>query len=143
MTALAGCLVVHWLLARFLPSPWWVPNITLVGLMLTIAKHPERWLVLAWVAGVFTTLWTVRASGGILFSYFVIGGVIQIMAKRWDLDDVRIQPWLVGGLTLLFTFFLIWLEAIQAWPILGPALCHALATCAVLPFVRRLVAAAS
>ena len=143
MIALGMCLLAHWLLARFVPWPWWVPNLTLAGLMLAIVKRPGQWLPLALVAGFFASLWTVRASGGILVSYLAAGALMQAMARRWDLEHGRVQWWLAGAGTFVFSLAVIWLEAIPVLPVLGLVIGHAAVTCAALPLARRLAAVSS
>jgi len=140
MTALGACLFLHWLLARFMPSPWWVPNLTLAGLILAVVRRPGQWLLLALAAGFFASIWTVRASGGVIFEYLLLGWCVHLIARRWDVSDPRMQCWLVGVAAFGFTLATIWIEAIRALPVFWPALGHAALTCAMIPMVRRLMA---
>ena len=40
MRLLAACWLTHALLAQAIPSPWWVPDVTLVGLVLSVTRSP-------------------------------------------------------------------------------------------------------
>lgn len=139
MRLLALGMAAHWLLARFLPSPWWVPNATLAALVLSVIRRPGRWLLLSWAAGCFAALWTIRAPGGVLAAYMAAGAAVQLIARRWDLDELRAQCALAGAVTLAFTLGIIWLEAIRILPVLGPAIAHAALTAAAVPFLRRMM----
>ena len=117
MRLLAGCLAVHALLARLIPSPWWVLDLTLVGLVMAVSRQPGRWLLICAAAGLFASVWAVRIAWPIVAGALVCGGLVRLAAGRWDLADPRVQGGTVVVLSALTTLGLVWLERLWSWPI--------------------------
>lgn len=136
MRGLLGCLVIHTLLAAIVPSPWWVPNLTLAGLVLAIGRSPRRWLTLSGVAGLWTAVWAVRLPGVLFLGYLGCGWLAQRVARRWDMTEVRVQSGLVGMASLLMTVGTLWLDGLWSFPLLGLAGAHVVVTCAAAPLLR-------
>ena len=138
MRMLFGCVAMHLVLAMAIPSPWWVPDLTLVGLVLAIARAPHRWLPASSVAGVAALLWAVRFPQPILAGYLLMGWLIHAAATPWDLDDLRVQSLLVGLASLLMTAGGLWLEETASLPLVGWASVRVALTLLSLPVVRSL-----
>lgn len=137
MRVLIGCLLVHALLAEVIPWPWWVPNLTLVGLILAIGATPRRWLIYSLIAGMVSVVWVVRFPGPTLLGYLAVGWMIQALAKLWDASDARVQSLMVGLAALLFTGAALWLDMLWSLPLAGLLAIHVAITCATLPLARR------
>jgi len=110
MRVLVGCLGAQALLACVVPSPWWVPDLALVGLVLVIGATPERWLPAACLAGLFTGALAVRVPIPIAFGYLICGWVLRTAGSRWDLADRRVQCLAAAGSSTLLTMGMLWLE---------------------------------
>jgi hypothetical protein len=136
MGLLVGCLIAHALLADMIPWPWWVPNLTVLGLVLAIGKAPGRWLGLSGLAGGWTVVWAVRVPGLLLIGYLVMGWIVQGLARRWDTTEVRSQYGLVGMASFLMTVWVLWLDNLWSFPLFGLAGAHIAVTCAALPLLR-------
>ena len=140
MGLLVGCLMTHTLLAASVPSPWWVPNLTLAGLVLSIGRSPRRWLGLSGLAGLWTVVWAVRLPEVVLLGYLGWGWLAQEAAKRWDTTEARVQSGFVGIASLLMTVGMLWLEGLWSVPLLGVAVAHVTVTCAAVPLLHRVSA---
>ena len=124
MLVLVAYLAAHALIAQIVPSPWWVPDLTLVGLIFTVARSPRHWLALSVLAGLFTLAGTVRFPGPIFMSYLVLGWIVQWLAGHWDVTDARVQYFMTGLASLAMTFGALWLDGLWSWPLVGLASVH-------------------
>ena len=139
MSILAWCLVAHALLARLIASPWWVPDLTLVGLVLGVSLRPRRWLMASVMAGLFMMLGAVRFPVQIFLGYLLCGTIVQFAAQRWDTTDGRIQGCVVIVLSTLMTLGLLGLERLWSWPLLAFAALRVAVTGLSLWFVQQLL----
>ncbi|MBI2495597.1 MAG: hypothetical protein HYY59_05875 [Candidatus Omnitrophica bacterium] len=139
MRVLIGCLAAHQLLAHVVPSPWWLPDLTLIGLVLSVGKAPQRWAVLSLTVGCFAMLWMARWAGAIFLGYLLCGWAVGTLARWWDTADARIQGCLVLAAGAAMTLGLLWLDHLWSLPVLGLALARVLVTGGCTPLVRRLV----
>ena len=137
MKLLAACLLTHALLAQVIPSPWWVPDITLVGLIISVTRAPSRWLLVSWVAGLFMLLWTLRHAVPLMVGAVAVGGVVRLLARNWDATDARVQYLVVGLAGCLMTFGAMWLDGCWSLPLFGLAVIHVALTCLAFAGVRR------
>jgi len=140
MGMLLGCLMAHSLLAASVPSPWWVPNLTLAGLVLAIGRSSRRWLILSGVAGLWTAMWAVRFPEAVFLGYLGCGWLAQELSRRWDMAEARVQSGLVGMASLLMTVGTLWLEGLWSVPLLGLAGVHVAVTCAAASALRLVLA---
>jgi hypothetical protein len=143
VSILAWCLVAHALLARLIASPWWVPDLTLVGLVVGVGLRPRHWLIASGVAGCFMMAWAVRFPAQVALGYVLCGTLVRLVARRWDMTDGRIQGCLVIALSSLLTLGLLGLERLWSWPLLACAAVRVAVTGLSLLLVQRLLRRAS
>ena len=139
MVALLACLTAHLLLAGVVASPWWVPDLTLVGLILAVAKAKRRWIALSSLAGLVMMTWAVRFPAPILITFLALGWAVRGLSAQWDLADIRVQCLVVAVASSLLTFGALWLEDLWSLPLLGLAAAHVAMTVAAVPCVRHVV----
>ena len=137
MGLLAACLALHLLAVQIVGSSWWVPHLTLIGLVLAVAQAPARWLRPSLVAGIAMSLWAIRFPGQIVLSYLLAGWLVRWAAGQWDARDARVQLALIAGACAGMTAGTLWLERLWSLPLAGLAVWQVASTCAVLPIVRR------
>ena len=137
MPTLLSCASLHVLLAGVLPSPWWVPDLTTAGLVLAAAQRPQRWLVLSMTAGGLTILWAIRFPVQVFCGVCFLGLATQLAATQWDLTDVRVKRWLVGGATLLMSLWMFWLDEALSVRILGWIVTRSAFTALAAPWLMR------
>lgn len=138
MAILVWCLVAHAVLARLIASPWWVPDLTLVGLVVGVSLRPKRWLMASVMAGLFMMLGAVRFPAQVFLGYVLCGTIVQLAARRWDTTDGRIQGGVVLILSAFMTLGLLGLERLWSWPLLAFAVLRVAVTGLSLPCVRSL-----
>ncbi len=139
MRVLLGCIALHLLLADVVPSPWWVPDFTLVGLVMAVALAPHRWFVLAMLAGVAAMVWAIRFPGPILMTYLIIGMGVRVMTMHWDMADARVQALTVSVASLLVTLECLWLHELWSLSLLGLTGVHVVMTVLAVPVTRRVL----
>lgn len=138
--AFIGCLAAHVIAAGVLASPWMVPDLTLIGLVLVVMRAPHRWLLPSVAAGLSTVAWAIRSSSPIFVGYVLIGWLTRRIVTQWDVADLRVQWLLVGIAGAALTFGLIWLDDLWSWPIVGLGLMRTACTMLSVPLVRALMA---
>ena len=136
---LLGCLLMHELGAQLIPWAWWVPDFTLVGLILAVGQSPDRWWLFSGLAGLTTYAWAVRVPGPILISFLALGWVAHLVAKQWDATDPRVQYLVVGIASALMAIEALWLEDLWSPPLVGLAGARVLLTCLMVPLARQLL----
>lgn len=137
---LLGCSAAHLALAAASPSPWWVPDLTLVGLVLSVGRAPTRWLPLSIFAGLVTMVWAVRFPGQLFTTYLLIGWASQIVARHWDATDVRIECLHVAAGSLILMVGMVWLDDLWSPRLLVLTALRVALTCSVVPLVHHLAA---
>ena len=139
MLILVGCLVAHGFLADIIPSPWWVPDVTLVGLVLAIERLPRCWLLFSATAGISMMAWAVRFPQPVFLGYLGFGGVVRLLARQVDANDLRIQCLMAGLASVVLSLGALWLDGLWSLPLLGLMSGRALLTAMTVPLVRRLL----
>ena len=139
MRLLLSSLLVHVIATSVAPSPWWVPDLTLVGLILAITRRPVHWLMLSGVAGLWTASWAIRFPVPMLLGAVLLGWVVHLLVMQWDLTDLRVQSLIVGAASLLGTLGGLWLEARWSLALLVLVMAHALITGCAVPCIRSLL----
>ncbi len=119
---LGSALIAHTLLVGGIPSPWCVPDLTLVGLVLVVSRAPDRWLRYVAVVGVWTLIWAVRYPRLILLGYLGVGWIVQWSSRQWDVYNRRLQCVIVGLATGLMSLGLLWLEELWSLRLCGAVL---------------------
>ena len=137
MGVLLSCLAAHAAMAGLLPSPWWVPDLTLAGLILAISRTPHRWMLLSGMAGLLTVVWVVRFPHVVLVGSLGLGWIVRTLARQWDVTDLRLQCLIVAVASLLTTFGWLWLEGLWSLPLVAFAVVRVLMTSVSVPIIRR------
>ena len=139
MLILVGCLAAHGFLADLVPSPWWVPDVTLVGLILAIERLPRQWLLFSATAGISMMVWAVRFPQPVFLGYLGFGGVVRLLARQVDANDLRVQCFTAGLASMALSLGALWLDGLWSLPLFGLMSVRVLLTTMTVPFVRRLV----
>ena len=138
MWLLLGALAAQAILVSAIPSPWWVPDLTLVGLVLAVARMPSRWLLFSVVAGVFTMAWAVRFPNQLFLFYVALGWGVRVLGRQWDATDLRVQVGMVGLAGALLSLGALWLDARSSLSLLELSMAHVAMTVLAVPCLRRL-----
>jgi len=138
MGLLLGCLAAHHLAAMAVPSPWGVPDLTVIGLVLAIVKQPQRWLSLSAIAGIFMMAWAIRFPVPVFLGAVGYGWLAWRTTRQWDLTDRRVVGAVVGITSALSTFGLLWLHELWSPPLVGLAALRVAVTTLCVPAVRLL-----
>lgn len=136
MILLGSAILAHLVIARWVASPWWAPDLTLIGLTLAIGRAPERWWSFAILAGLITMPWAVRFPSQIFAGYLACGWLVRVMGNRWDLTDRRVQWAAVCLATGLMRLWGCWLENLWSPPVLGLACLQTTVTGLSVPGIR-------
>lgn len=124
-----GCVIAHHALALASPTPWGVPDLTLVGLVLAVGRSPARWFAWSVFAGLITVVWAVRFSGQVFAGYLVMGLVSHLLSRHWDVTDLRIECLLVAAGSLCLMVGMLWLEDLWSLRVLLATVVRAAVTC--------------
>ena len=98
----------HLAIGRWSPSPWMVPDLTVLSMALAILRLPGHPLTPAWLAGVAAMtlaghhpLWTGVA-------YLAAGAAVKWMAHQWEVTDPSRERLVIGiaqgGLLILLAW---------------------------------------
>ena len=138
MNVVLACVCCHVLVARVVASPWWVPDLTLVGLLLGVMRRPDRWLECAVLAGLTVPVWMVRFVEPQLGAFLAFAWITQRLVHRWDVTDVRVLGLLGVLASAITTGGALWFEGIWSWPIAGLAFVRIGLTGLAVPLLDRL-----
>ena len=133
-----GAMAAHAWLARAVSSPWVVPDLTLVGLVLSVAKTPVRWFACSVIAGLFMMGWAVRFPAQVFLSYVTLGWLVRALGRQWDATDPRVQTVMIGAASLLLTGGALWLEDLWSLSLFGWAMVRVALTVLAVPCARHL-----
>jgi len=134
-----GSVAAQWLLCRFTPSSWWVPDVTWVAVVLVVSGWPRSWLLPVVVAGWLTMSWSV-ATPVLVFGWCLAGGVaLWACGRVMDLTDARLCMIAVGVGELLWLWLLCWWQGASAVPLFGWMALHVALTVSIVPVMRRLM----
>ena len=137
MLLLLGCALLQMVLARVLPSPWWVPDLLAAALVLTILRTPTRWLLLSTVTASITVLWAVRHGPPLFFSWLLAGGGVRVATTQWQLEEPRMLMALAGLVSLLTMSSAVWLDDLWSPERIGWMALRTLLTALSVPLLRR------
>ena len=135
------CVAAHQLAVQLVPSAWWVPDLTLAGLVVVVSQQPSSWFRLGLIAACGSALMLSRWVRLVVLGYLVAAWTIQWCAHVWDVADRRLQLLMAGALGAAMTAGLLWLDDLWSWPLLGLATIHVAMTVLAVMFVRRLMRA--
>jgi len=138
MTLFLGCLLAHLALVSIVASPWLTPNLTLIGMVLTVSRLPQRWSLCAVTAGLVAMAWSVRVPALAFFSYLAAGAICRAASAQWDLHDRRVQSVVTGLAGALLLVTALWLEGIWSVGLLAAGMVQVAVTVLALHVVRRL-----
>ena len=122
MGLLLGCGLAHLVAARLAASPWWVPDLTLVGLVLAVWRAPERWILYAVTAGLLMLVWAVRFPAQVFFAYVGCGSLARLAVGQLASPDGRFQVLVTTLLATALMGALLWLETLWSVSLIGLAL---------------------
>lgn len=140
MKLLVVCIVLHWALANLWPAPWWLPDLTLAGLVVAIVNAPHRWAAPSLAAAAATAVWTVRDTGLIFLSLLAGGWAVRVCAEQWDLSDPRAKAVLAAAAAAVLQGVVLWRHGWWSWPLAGMWLIHAGVTGAAAGIIGSLAA---
>lgn len=138
--AFAACAVGHVALDGLIASPWCVPDLTLVGMILVVMRAPSAWWAASLAAGFLTAAWAIRGAPSIFALYLAAGWSLAAMARQWDLEDPRIEGLFVAVVCAVLTLAFVTLDGAWSWSMVGYLLLRALATVTAWMVVRPLAA---
>ena len=122
-------------------EPWWAPNLTMVGLVLAVARAPERWFACSVGAALTTMVWAIRFPVAVAGLYLAAGWLVRWTAAQWDVSDARVQGTLVAAASGVMAFSSLWLHGLSSFSVAASALAHVLLTYAAFCAVRWLLPA--
>ncbi|MBI4598355.1 MAG: hypothetical protein HY737_08160 [Candidatus Omnitrophica bacterium] len=109
------------LLVQVLPSPWWVPDLLVVALVVAMSAQPNRWVALSAAAGLCQSVWAVRFPWHIVMSYVGVGWLAMLAHARWNAADWRVQALAVGAGVAMVTAVGLGLDALWSLDAIGLA----------------------
>lgn len=130
------CIIVHNLWSQWSPSAWVVPNLTVIGLIWAVARAPRSWVRVSVLAGLSQMVWAPGWCGRILLSALALGWAVQQLARRWDVQDLRVQASLVATGSLIGALLPLRLEYRWSLMLIGCVLVQALVTVGALMGLR-------
>jgi hypothetical protein len=134
-----ACVGLHAALGQIAPSPWWVPNLPLVGLILLIVRVPSRWLPISGLMAVGELMWMTRFAQPLVACYVALGGGVSLIVRQWDVEDPLVFGVVVALASTSFAVLCLWLEGAWSWRVAGLAGMHVLLTVMSAPLVAALV----
>ena len=136
MRLLLVSVLLHLVIATGIGLSWWVPDLTLVGLILAITTTPRQWLIVSAFAGFAMTVWATRYLVATFTVYIVVGWLLCQFERRWDASSINVQCVLALIASLIVTLNWLWLDGLWNLYIIAHALVRAVLTALCLPLVR-------
>lgn len=136
MKLFLGCVFLHFVLVQWF-SPWWVPNLTLVGALLGICLQPARWWMYGLAAGWALTFWSTRHPQWLVGCFLVIGALVALGSRQWNLSDGRVQMGAMACAMAFFAAVILWIDHIAFWPIAFNVLIWWSVSVLAVPLVRE------
>jgi hypothetical protein len=133
-----SCAVAHAAFAMASPDVWMAPNLTVIGLVLSVARSPSHWPAIGVLAALCTMIWAVRFAGVIAAGCLAAAWGVSWVARQWDAADERVQ----GALVLLASGALsgsaLWMHGLWSFALAGVVVMHTALTYGAFLIVRRL-----
>lgn len=133
----AAVLGAHWVLAQLIPSPWWVPNLTVGALVLWVGRWPGRWWLFAVCAGWWMMFATAREPAVALIGCMVIAGATRLAVRQCDWNDPYLPEICVALGSAALTLSTLWSERVASPAVVALALLHVFLTTLTVPMLRR------
>lgn len=138
MIFVLSCLLIHLGLVTAAASTWWIPNVTLLALILAVARHPTRWLGPALLTAFAIVVWAVRDAREVFLAPLAIAGIVRLLVQHWDGHDLRVQILLVTAGVLAWNLTGLWLDGAWERSMLQLLIAQPVLTGASVPLVRAL-----
>ncbi len=119
MGVLLACLMIHAVLATAIASPWWCPDLRLVGLVLAIGRAPARWLAYSVTVGLVTMPWLIRHSWAMWGGFLAIGWGLRALADQWETSSIGWQAVTAGLAALSLALYWLWLDGSWSMSLVG------------------------
>ena len=121
---LGGSLAAHLVAVQLIPSPWLVPNLTLVGVVAGVAAAPQHWLGLGGAAGLLSMLWAPSQGWSVAAGYIAVGAFARLATRHWDASDPRVGAIIMAIGSGAVTAGWVTLLPARPWALLGLAALH-------------------
>lgn len=128
MTPLLWAIGLHQVCVLVVPLGWWVPNLTLLGLVAATWARPARWASYAMVAALSVLPWGGSTCVPVMGLYGVIGWAVWLTWEHLELQDRRLQTALVAAAALVLTTGMLMAKGAGSWVLWGWGLVHVLVT---------------
>ena len=119
MRLLIGCAMAQYVLALCSPSPWWVPDLVLVALILGVTRTPAKWLNLSICAGLLQALSAARHPAVLFVVDVLIGGLIWLAPRLADMSTGQLQRAAIGLSSIFMMGMMCWLDELWSVVLLG------------------------
>lgn len=139
LVLLALCCAAHAGAMFAVTESWWAPNLTMVGLILAVARAPGRWLLCSIAAALSVMIWAVRFPAVVAGTYVATGWSVRWVATQWDMSDPLVQGALVAAVSAVMAFSSLWLHGLWSVSLAANAFAHVLLTSAAFCTVRWLL----
>jgi len=86
----------HIAIGRWVPSPWLVPDLTMLSVAVLILRLPGHPLTPAWLAGVAAMTLAVHHPLWMGMAYLSAGAAVKWMAHQWEVADPSRERLVIG-----------------------------------------------
>jgi len=86
----------HLAIGRWLPSPWLVPDLTMLSVAVLILRLPGHPLAPAWLAGVAAMALAVHHPLWAGMAYLAAGAAVKWMAHQWEVTVPSRERLVIG-----------------------------------------------
>ena len=115
MSILLIAFLLQYFAVSFAGSPWATPDFVVLGMVLSLARSPQRWLFIAAAVAGMMLLWAIRFSALLAVGTLGLGALLAWAAGRWDFSDRRVLLIAVGSAALSMNGLMIWSEDLWTW----------------------------
>ena len=129
----------HLAIGRWVASPWLVPDLTLVIIVVTMIRCPGYSLSPALYGGLLVMLFTIHHSVAVGLAYVGAGVLTKLLATQWNVASPFLQQAMVGVAETGLVMVALFLNRAASLTLLGLAGAKVLITVACVPLLRRLV----
>ncbi len=105
--------LVHFILGRWVDSPWAMPDLTLLGICLALSQSSDSVMDLVLLAGLLPMLTAGTRAWDVGVGYAGAAALWHWATSRWDVTDRRLS--LLGIAVLELGLSIWWLSRADAW----------------------------